>query len=483
MKKMIGKKENILYIVMFFLLVIVHFPILTKNLLTADVLLNNSYYNGYSWELSLGRFGLFGIGLLKSYLSVSTIETFLSFLLIGIITYLLMNLFEIDSKVQKLFLVLLMVLSPIISSTLLFTYCSVPYLLAFLCGILSLFLFYKTKKWTTRFLLPIFLMVISLSMYQAYLSLIVTVFVCYQLKLLLAKKISYQECGIYVLLILTSMIVYFMGMKITQLLFHVSMASYSNASRIGINTILDIPHKLIESYQLFFQMFFTNEIEKNTYLGNPILYSGIGILFLISFGITLWKSKLSWKEKVLSCIILFLFPVFLNCVIFVIAEAKLQLLMSSSYLILPFFFLPYLKDKKMMVLTFLFLGVLFRNYLIQDQATYLTLENTYKAYDTAIRSAIDTHINELDKPFIVVGNIHSEGPIANMNYGYIADEGIFWDEYHLRKLGFERFCQQEYGLTLTFGDEEIYEELLDHPTSELIYEYKDHIVINLYQYI
>ena len=482
MKKLLWKKENILYLFMFLLLIVVHLPLLTKTLLTADVLLNNSFYNGYSWELSLGRFGLYVVGLLKNYLSIPHVELFISFILINMITYLLIKLFEIDSKVHKIFIVLFMVLSPIISATLLFHYCSVPYFIAFLCGIGAVYTYYFSKNKYLKYLLPVVLMIISLSMYQAYLSLIVSVFMFYQMKLILNKKIQYKESGIYLLLILASMIIYYVGVKLSLLVFHVDMASYSNANSIGISTLLHIPSKLIDSYQLFFQMFFTNDIMKNTYLWNHVIHGIILLLFIIQFGITTYKSKTTTLNKVILCILLLLIPVFLNSVIFVISDAKLQLLMSASYLILPIFFLSILDHKKLSILTFICLGLLFRNYFIQNQATYLTLENTYKAYDTVIQSAIQNHINELDKSFIVIGNISNKNDnISNRNYGYISDEGLFWDEYNLRKLGFERFCRENYGLSIKFGDEDVYQESLDYPEEDIIYEYRDTIVINLFK--
>ena len=66
MKKYL-KKEIIWPIITFVLLFFLHLPIITKHLLTADIILNNAVYKGYSWEISLGRFGLYLFGILKGY--------------------------------------------------------------------------------------------------------------------------------------------------------------------------------------------------------------------------------------------------------------------------------------------------------------------------------------------------------------------------------------------------------------------------------
>ena len=482
LKKENNNKEYFIYIGMFILLFLVHFPLLTKNILTADVLLNNNYYNGYSWEISLGRFGLFIMGLLKSYLSIPHFELIISFILIIGITYLLINLFDIKDKVGKVFSILIMSLSPIISSTLLFHYCSVPYFIAFFSSVLSLYLYYKTTNKYTKYLLPIILMVLSLSMYQAYLSVIITVFFLYQIKLLINKEIDYKESGKYLLGVLISIIIYFIGMKLSQIVFHIDMASYSNANKIGIDTILSIPSKFVSSYKFFFQMFYSNEFTKNSYLGNSIFYSFIFVLFIYLFFKKMNKSKLELKEKIITIVLLLLIPVFLHSVIFVISDAKTQLLMSASYLVLFIFMISFVDKKVSKIIFFTFLALLCRCYFIQDQATYLTLENTYKTYDTVIHSAIDNHMNQLDKSFIVVGNMQNKSDISKMNYGYISDEGLFWDEYNLRKLGFERFCLQEYGLNVKFGSLEDYNDADKSNHTSLVYEYKGNIVVNFNNY-
>lgn len=488
MKKKIEKNEKsfkdyLLYIGMFIILFLVHFPLLTKNILTADVLLNNSYYNGYSWEISLGRFGLFIMGLLKSYLSIPHFELIISFILIIGITYLLLDLFQIKDKVGRVFSILIMSLSPIISSTLLFHYCSVPYFLAFFLSVLALVIYYKSENKYIKYLAPIVLMVTSLSMYQAYLSVMVTVFFLYQIKLILDKKIDYKDSGKYLLLILGSIIVYFIGMKLSQLVFHIDMASYSNANKIGLDTILSIPSKFVSSYKFFYEMFYTNEFTKNSYLGNSIFYSIIFVVFIYALYKKIKKSKLNTKETLLIILLVLLIPVFLNSVIFVISEAKTQLLMSASYLVFFLFMISFIEKKYTKYIFFITLCLLCRVYFIQDQATYMTLENTYKTYDTIIHSAIDNNINQVNKTFVVVGNLGNQNKSINkMNYGYISDEGLFWDEYNLRKLGFERFCLQEYGLNIKFGSEDVYNEVKDNRRTSLVYEYNGNIIVNLNNY-
>src|SRR5699024_887750 len=94
--------------------VVVHLPLFTKNILTADVLLNTGYYSGYSWEISLGRFGLYFVGLLKGGLVIPQLEVFLSILLFIFSMILILDLFEIKKKVIQVMCGVLVSVSPIL---------------------------------------------------------------------------------------------------------------------------------------------------------------------------------------------------------------------------------------------------------------------------------------------------------------------------------------------------------------------------------
>ena len=121
--------------------ILFHFVLFAHDLLTADVLLNNHYYDGYAWELSLGRFGLYIFGLIKGFYVFKNIEIFLSMLLFAISSILIIDLFKIKSKVIQILLIILISISPILSSTYLFYYCTLPYSFSFCCGVLAIYLY------------------------------------------------------------------------------------------------------------------------------------------------------------------------------------------------------------------------------------------------------------------------------------------------------------------------------------------------------
>lgn len=489
MKKFL-KKDNLLWLgIVFFILVIVHFPLLTKNIIGADILLNNYYYEGYSWELSLGRFGLLLVGFIKGFLSVPYMDLFISFLLIGMSILLIIDLFEIKKNITKILCIILFSLSPIVSATLLFHYCAIGYFLAFFTGIFSIYIFYKAKNKYLKYMVSLLAIIVSLSMYQAYFSLIITFFVIYNLYLILNNKINYKEAFKYLLIFILGVILYFIMMKLTLVIFNINMANYSNANKIGIDTIFKFPSKFVESYILFYKFFFTDKIVKNTYLYNHIINLLLLIILLVNLTLIVYKNKVSIPNIIMGILIIVLLPVFLNSVIFVINDAKLQLLMSTSYLFI-FLLMIILNEYefKIKYLTLFLLIILFRNYLIQDQASYMSLENSFNKYKTIIDSSILKNVNNLDKKFVIIGKINDKkdnslAKIYDLNYGYICDDNIFWDEYNLRKLAFLRFVYEYYGLEINFALEDEYNYILDNRnTDDILYSINDINVIDFYNY-
>lgn len=481
MKSLINKRNLLIILITFILLFLTHLPLMTKNILSADILLNNGFYNGYSWEISLGRFGLYVIGLLKCFLTIPHIDILISYFIISISLVILFDLFSFRKKEDIILYILIICLNPITSATILFNYCSIGYTLAFLCSILSVYIYYKEENKIKKYLFSLILIVVALSMYQAYLSVIVTTFIIYNIKLLLEKKKNFKLSLKYILTLLIGVLLYFIIMKISLLVFHVNISNYSGADKIGLQTLLSIPKKIGLSYKLFYEYYFTDKIVKNIYIKNNILNIFLLILLIIGVVFKIFKNNLSPKEKILTLLLVLALPIFLNSIIFTINDTKLQLLMSASYLLVPLLLITTIPENKMKYLSIIVIILFLRNNLIQTQATYLSLENTFNKYNTAITSAIKENINYQNYKFALIGSTKNETEINKLNYGFISDDAIFWEEYNLKKLGFERFCYEYYGLNLTFVSEEDYDKIKqrENKNQEIIYTYDDIIVIDL----
>lgn len=471
-KNLLNKNKTIIILITI-IGFIINLPLFTKNILTADIILNTTYYNAYSWELSLGRFGLFLLGILKSYVVIPHLELLLSLILIGFITILLIDLFDIKNKYLKLLIGWILVISPSVFTTLLFHYCSFAYTLSFFLSIFSIHILWKGKNKKTKYLISGISQVLALSIYQAYIQVTVTLFLFLILKKLLEKNLDYKELLKNFITILLSLISYFILMKLSIALLNIDMSSYSGANQFGIKNILNIPQEILTTYITFFQYFRGNQILNNTYLYNHILNFLILILLL---GIIIYKSikkKLKVKDYLVLFTIILILPISMNLILLIIPDTKMQLLMSSSYILLFIFFIYLIKDlKKTKYIGIILLLILSRNFIIEQYSTTKTLEITYnKTYQIA--SNILDHINQYNykDKIMITGNLENNDYYNNnnknelnnlkkLNYGFISNKSLFWEEYTNIKNGWLRFYYEHFGVDLNFVSEEEYNTIL-----------------------
>lgn len=472
-KKLISEYKFVVLIAFAFAL-LVHLPLFTKNILTADVLLNTGYYSGYSWEISLGRFGLYINGILKSFLVIPQLDIFFSILLFIGSIILIFELFEIKNRWIQVLCAILVSVSPIVSSTFLFHYCSFSYSLAFFTSVLAIYLLVKSKHKFMKYVIPSFLIVLSLSMYQAYLAISLTLLLLWWMIQILKKKFYWKDFFISFGTIVLGTVFYFILMKLSLLVFHVDLSSYRGASQFGIETILAIPSRIIHAYQSFYQYYFTDIIVSNSNVFMQVFYIVMFILLFIGICYSFYQNKISLKYSLLFILFLILIPVFINIIVIILPDTEMQLLMSSGYLLIIFFVCYFMQDKKVfsILITFLFIFII-RGYIIQDSATYQTLEHTYKK-TYQIASDIRDEINKLgyNKQVLIAGSFNQNeyynkedstelSNISKYTYGFVSNHPLFWEEYTNIKNGWSRFMEQELGTSITFVSYDAYQEILD----------------------
>lgn len=482
MKKLNSFIEKYRFILIFFIVssMVIHLPLFTKDILTADVLLNANYYDGYSWEISLGRFGLYIFGFLKGFMVFKELEIFLAIVLLGISSILLIDLFNIKNKIIQTVNLLVISSSPIVSATLLFHYCALPYSFAFLCGILSVYLFVKSKNNIIKYLLPIFLICTSLSLYQAYLAVPVTLIVLYSIKRIFEHTFSWKDLFIPLLITLLGTIFYFIFMKISLLIFQVDMSSYRGANSFSLSTIFDIPKRITDCYLSFYQYYFSDSIVTNSNLSiniYNIFFLGISLISIILSAI---KNKLSWRHNLLLTFLIICLPLCVNVISIILPDTSLQLLMSSGYLLFIVFFGYLITDNKILtVFGCIILILIIRGYIIQSQATYQTLDNTYrKTYEVA-SDIKDEMIETNSRQLMIIGNPEENNlDISSFNYGFVSNYPLFWEEYSNLRNGWERFMKYYVGYSITFVNEEQYNQILNSSKFKKMKSYPDSMIVD-----
>ena len=484
-RKLIDKYKLIICISIIACLII-HLPLITKNIFSADILLNTGYYQGYAWEISLGRFGLYIIGIIKNFLVMKELETIISIIILTASLILILDLFKIKSKSLQIIGTLIAISSPIASATLLFHYCSLAYFLAFFCSTLAIYLFVRTKHFLFKFIIPILLIAFSLSCYQAYLSLPITCILIYFIIKLLTKEFTLKEGFTSLIIIIGGVVVYYILMNLSLFIFNIDLSTYQNANTFGLNNLLSLKDGLINSYQVFYDFYFTDTITTNSNLLLIFLNISIFIILFISLILEIIKRNLKPKDIILLSICILILPIAINIITLIMPSTNMQLLMSTSYLLI-FFLICYLvqNNKVLKVAAIIVFVLLIRGYVIEDNATYQTLSLTYqKTYQIA--ADINEKIKEygFDKQIMIAGNLSDNSyynarfkteliNIFKLNYGFISNYSLFWNEYSNMKNGWARFMELFFGTPLNFVDNKTYQEILNSKEYNTMESYPD----------
>lgn len=150
--------------------VLIYLPMMTHWLTNGDgTAISFTVKQGHQWEISLGRFGIMFTDKLRDNIVYPSGITTISLTLLAITIVLVFRIFDIDKNLIKFLTGALLVLSPVVSNTLTYYYCSDSYFLAYLLSVLTVYLFVKYFSILT-WCGAVFCILVSLSLYQAYIG-------------------------------------------------------------------------------------------------------------------------------------------------------------------------------------------------------------------------------------------------------------------------------------------------------------------------
>ncbi len=455
-KKILNKKNNNVIIITLLVGFIIHIPLITSKIITADVLLNNYYYNSYINELSMGRFGLYIMGLVKSFLVFPEISLLFSLILIAILNIYIIDFFDIKSNFYKILLSILIVVNPITSAILLSSHYSIAIILSIFLSFYSLYYIFNSK-YKYKHIVSGVLLFICLTIFQPSISVYLSMLVLYSIKLILKKKIKYKELLFNFLTLIIPLIIY---IGIITLLALIVKTNYSML--ISSATFIDLGKNFIRCYTNFFNYYFGNSIVKNTYLYTYIINIILFIIMILGIVKSSIKAKLDTKNIIIMILLILSLPLVFNITLLYSSEVNFNLLLAGSYLLLIPFIISLDNYNYSFIFIVLCMLLLFRNYIIQDRATYYTLENTYnKTY--AILSEIHSK-NTKNRPLMITGNLTSNKTIniiVRLNYGFVANDELIKDDYKNRSIGITKFYNYYLGLDVKYVSEKKYNKILD----------------------
>ena len=408
-KKYFNSGRIKIFILTFVLGIITHFLLLSNFIFSQDGLLHILHYSSGGYEASLGRWGIDFFDSLRFDIAIPFLTTLISIVIMGIISNLLIDIFEIKNKIFKFFTLLSLVLSPCLCMTLLYVYTADVYFYSMFFSVLTVYAFYKMENKVLGNVIGIISFIITLATYQSYVGITIGLILMISIKRLIIEKDSslkvIKDIFFRALTLLVAVVIYFFITVILLNIWNLEMSTYGGVNEISLGTIFgSIITSIKNAYIGFIKYFFADGIILNRTYKREKLYL---IFFAISF-ITinlLFKEKYEKEDKkkevlcrfgIAILFILFL-PLALNIVLIMAPGNELYYLTSTQMLlVIPFILSIFelIKNNSILKTTLswgfvIILTIIMITYFISICVTYQTAELTYNQARSVANRIID----------------------------------------------------------------------------------------------
>ena len=287
------KDRKRILLITFIVGLLVHFELISKELLAYDGYWHYGTMLAKGWEISLGRFLIPFSDMFKGSVVVSILTTALSLIAIGFASIFLIETLKIKKTYLKIAISILMVVTPTISLTFMYAYTAFGYSLALLFSVLSVYFLNKAKN-KKNIILSIICIVATLGFYQAYLCYITALFaITFILKIIEDKKVNFKEFFANILLIIIGMALYYLCLIAITKILNLSISDYSNGSIIlSVETLKNIFSAIKNTYVTFYNFYFTDKAVNNIAWFRNIFYALMFVLIIINFALIVINKKI-----------------------------------------------------------------------------------------------------------------------------------------------------------------------------------------------
>lgn len=242
-------KYSFMFIITILLGLITHAFVLTNKLVNHDEL-SATFSKGATFVS--GRWGLEYIKYIFPNFSMPWYNGILMIILIAFAACFVIKILNVKSKLKQAIIGGIMITFPTITSTLTYMFTSSSYGLAILLSVICVYFATKTDKKINIFL-SITCLVLSLGLYQAYISFTTTLFVIVLIQKCMDKNLKFKEIIMeaikFVVILIISLALYMIITKICNMISGISLGTYQGTNEMGHVTLVSIVKGIIYSYQ------------------------------------------------------------------------------------------------------------------------------------------------------------------------------------------------------------------------------------------
>lgn len=463
-----------------------HFLLLVYMFMSPDGLVSAILSSAGNYEASLGRWGLDFVDSMRADRSVSAVSAVAGILLASVATVFIVDLFEMKYTISAVLTAAAVMVSPALTITLLYEYCSDAYMLSFFFAVLAVFCIYRMKRKIPAVLFSSIFIMCSMALYQSYLG--VFVGLCIMLSVLGFLKPEKPDKAVLRQIFLgggaalTGIIFYYLSTRIACWIRDIAPSSYSGANEISlVSVISSLGTTLVDTYKQFLSYFLSDHIVFNQAWHRDKMFMVLLVIAVLIGCVIIWKNQIYKKPfqliAVIICIVLL--PLGLNIIFIAAPGGKFYALTSMQVMLLfPFLFALLENDALQKNVLLSWCGILisitiFATYYMADVFSYTYLKMSYDqgvAVSNRILERMEiTEGYEQDMPCMIAGILSDEnfkrdaayqaytlndivtGPIFHSSY---AGGQECWRKFMLLYLGEDlHFCEPLKYLEVVSSDE------------------------------
>lgn len=451
-----------------------HFELYSKQLTNPDGMTTGFWHQSTTWEVRLGRWGIYFVEFFRGFLCAPFLVTVISLLYMALSSLLIIRILNISKQVSMITFGIMMMVCPALAQTLSYYYCSDTYMLSMLLACLAVFLWQQSgKKW---YCLGIVCLVLSLSLYQAYIGVAaaLSVFVIIldllhgnEMRDTLFKALRFVVAGILGLVIYYVIAIIFLKVK------GLTFASYSGADSSIFSALFEVKSSIAAIYKNFWDFLFGDDVNliRNAYWHRG-LFNGVCILIFIGSIVYIIRKRELYKSYFrIVCIMLLVLcsPLCMEIIRVITPERDVQLLMSAPlYLIFVLLIavMEYAFSYRYVAGTILVLvNIVSWTYLLSEQATYLYLQQSRNQTLSIAERMLDSMDSldgyKSDMPVLIAGTVSDSeyplnSPLREMSIGQISEWGMFWQDHYGMKSCWCALYKTYFGMDINYCSDEQY---------------------------
>lgn len=338
-KKLI-KSVNISTWILLAIGLLVYSPFVVQQLNSADVnVYGYLYHSGYGFEDSQGRFLLRFFDMWRNSMVSQVLVIPVSIFFVCLVGEVSCNILNINNKVSRLLLGAFLLFAPSVADLFSYTYTADSYCFSYLLAALAAY-FLISKEDLGSKIIAVVLIIISLSLYQAYVGFCIFLITLWFLfKVVLKEKIKKEhilKLAFAYLSVIVGMIGYLVIFKILSKVGYLYMNTDRGFDNMGGGFISHFFEGFIDSYRAFAEYFFSTPFVNNDWFGRS--YVNI-VVFTAVFGLLIFtlirrREALNWVNVIVSLAALAILPLIFCLMVFLAPGASVYA--ETGLLMIPF---------------------------------------------------------------------------------------------------------------------------------------------------